>query len=92
MVGHYWFCRRAFSCQVLVNDTEDRALHFAKRKGELAAAQRYLTRKGILCFGIESVAVALSVCFLQHRRMSLTSSWLYFIDAPSASVEPYTVM
>ena len=35
-----------------------RALHFAKRKGELSAAARYLKRKGVLCFGVEHVSCA----------------------------------
>ena len=33
-------------------------LTLRQEEGELSAAERYLTRKGILCFGIESVAVA----------------------------------
>ena len=34
------------------------ALRAARRKGSLCAAERYLQRKGILCFGVESVSCA----------------------------------
>ena len=34
------------------------ALRAARRKGNLCAAERYLQRKGILCFGVESVSCA----------------------------------